>query len=62
VLGWERRSGLLKFEETGWLRTSQVEAAHLESPAEGERSNWIPVTLGLAVIGLGMVLSFVVFW
>jgi SSS family solute:Na+ symporter len=62
VLGWERRSGLLRFEETGWLRASQVEAAHLESPIDRERSNWIPVLLGLAVIGLGLVLSFVVFW
>lgn len=62
ILGRQRRGGLLRFEESGWLRQSQVEAAHLESPLDRQRSNIIPIVLGLAVIGLGLVLSFVVFW
>ena len=62
ILGRQQRDGLLRFEESGWLRRSQVEAAQLKSHYDGERSNAIPIVLGLAVIGLGLVLSFVVFW
>jgi Na+/proline symporter len=60
--GWQRHSGQLRFDESGWLRQSQNVAAHIESPVDRERSNAIPLVLGLAVIGLGLVLSFVVFW
>jgi hypothetical protein len=61
ILGRERRGELIRFQESGWLRQSQVEAAHLESPIDRERGNTVPVLLGLAVIGLGLFLSFVVF-
>jgi SSS family solute:Na+ symporter len=60
-LGWEPRKGLLRLEESGWLAQSQ-RTAEVESPIDARRSDVIPVVLGLAVIGLGMTLSFVVFW
>jgi hypothetical protein len=61
ILGRERHDGLIRGEKSGWLRQSQMDAVHLESPVDRERSNAVPVVLGLAVIGLGLVLSFVVF-
>jgi SSS family solute:Na+ symporter len=61
ILGRERGDGLIRVEKPGWLRQSQAAAAHLESPVDRERSNVIPAVLGFAVIGLGLVLSFVIF-
>jgi len=62
ALGWEPRGGRLQLDEAGWLRQSQMRAAHLGSPPEHERGDTLPVALGWGVIGLGVVLSFVIFW
>jgi SSS family solute:Na+ symporter len=62
VLGWEPRRGLLRLEESGWLAQSQARAAHMESSIDTHRSDVVPILLGLAMIGLGVTLSFVVFW
>jgi SSS family solute:Na+ symporter len=62
IKGWEPVAGHLRLDETGWLKQSQLQAAHMESPIDRERSNLIPVVLGLVLITLGLVLSFVVFW
>jgi SSS family solute:Na+ symporter len=61
-LGFEPRGRLLKTEASGWLRTSELPAEQGAQPADERRSPWLPITLGLAVVGCGLILSFVVFW
>jgi SSS family solute:Na+ symporter len=62
VLGWEPRGPLLHQEADGWLRQSQLDARRFQTPTERQQSNVLPLALGLAVVGLGTALSFLVFW
>jgi len=62
LAGFESRGQFLRAEATGWLRKSQLQAEQGEQTTDERRSQWLPVTLGLAVIGVGLILSFVVFW
>jgi Na+/proline symporter len=62
AIGFEPRGPLLHAEAEGWLRRSQSQVQTLETLAVPQRSNALPAMLGLVVIGLGIVLSFVVFW
>jgi SSS family solute:Na+ symporter len=61
-LGWEKRGELRYEEQAGWLRESQRLASESAAPSVGTRSSVVPIILGLLVIALGAVLSFVVFW
>ena len=62
VFGWEKRGELRYEEREGWLRDSQREASESAAPSVGDRSSVLPIVLGLLVIALGAVLSFVIFW
>jgi SSS family solute:Na+ symporter len=62
VLGWEVPGFLLEREAEGWLRKSQENAAISGEVVVDTRSNAIPAVCGLAVLALGIVLSFVIFW
>lgn len=62
ALGFEPRGLLLHKETDGWLRESQMHAESSAMSLADSRSNLIPALLGLAVIGLGLALSFVIFW
>lgn len=60
--GWQSPQDLQWKETKGWLATSSAkmtELAHAESPAKSDR---LPLVLGLILLGVGLVLSFVVFW
>ncbi len=62
ALGFEPRGQLLHSEPAGWLRKSQVQAKVGDNDIDKTRSNLLPVLLGIVVVGLGLFLSFVVFW
>jgi solute:Na+ symporter, SSS family len=62
ALGFEPPGHRLHAEPAGWLRKSQVHAQTGEPVTAESRSNLLPVVLGVAVVCLGLVLSFVVFW
>jgi SSS family solute:Na+ symporter len=62
VAGWQPSGDLLHVEEGGWLRASQQQVQAIETTQMRPRSDAIPILLSLAVIGIGLVLSFVVFW
>ena len=61
-VGWERRGALRREETDGWLQSSRLEASRLAMPEGGARGNRLPLVLGLGVILIGLILSFVVFW
>jgi solute:Na+ symporter, SSS family len=62
ILGFEPRGAVLQKEAVGWLRESQTNSQPNEVALADQRSNLVPALLGLTVIGLGLTLSFVVFW
>lgn len=62
VWGWTPRGELIHEETTAWLRTSRqavlsVDASHPQAKA----ASYLPLVLGLAVLAVGVFLSFVVF-
>lgn len=59
--GTERSREVRHVEQAGWLRTSQIEAGKL-GVLQVHRSGFLPLLLGLAVVAIGILLSFVVFW
>jgi SSS family solute:Na+ symporter len=59
--GWEPRGKLRYEERSGWLRDSQLDAAKIV-PAQEPDSHLLPVVLGIVVIVVGVVLSFLIFW
>ena len=59
--GWETEHKLRHLERAGWLRNSQLEVTHITSDPEPAFTK-LPFLLGIAVVLLGMYLSFVVFW
>ena len=61
-LGWAPRGELLHKEKSGWLRSSQLQASRIEPSSPPSYSDAWPGFLGIAVIVVGMLLSFVVFW
>ena len=61
-LGWAPRGELLHKEKSGWLRSSQLQASRIEPSSPPSYSDAWPGFLGVAVIVVGMLLSFVVFW
>jgi SSS family solute:Na+ symporter len=60
--GWEPLGELLHQEKSGWLRSSQLQASRIEPASPPSHSDAWPAFLGAAVILMGMLLSFVVFW
>ena len=62
LLGWEPRGQLLHRKETGWLRSSQLQASRIEPGIPPSHNNSWPAFLGVGVVLLGALLSFVVFW
>lgn len=61
LLGWEPRGELLHEERGGWLRSSQLAAAHIP-PTHEPAGRLLPAVLGVIAILIGCLLSFVVFW
>lgn len=61
LLGWEPRGELLHEERGGWLRSSQQAAAQI-APSREPSGRHLPAVLGIVVIAIGAILSFVVFW
>ncbi len=59
--GWEPRGELLHEERSGWLRDSQLAAAQIKPPSEHD-SQILPAMLGIVIVAIGCILSFVVFW
>jgi SSS family solute:Na+ symporter len=62
VRGWQRPEELRHSETGGWLRKSQLEVEGLVHVETRQRSDLWPILLGVLVIAIGVVLSFVVFW
>ena len=62
AIGWEPRGKLLHEEASGWLRASQLEVARIDQSHQVSRSSFWPVALGIVVVAIGVILSFVVFW
>lgn len=62
IVGFEPRGVLLKPEAAGWLSESQRQAKLPDQPIAAARGNVLPALLGLGVVGLGLMLSFVLFW
>ena len=61
VLGWEAQGELLHEESAPWLRKSQQHMAQ-QTQAAPEAPPRVPLLCGMMVLGVGVVLSFVVFW
>ena len=62
ILGWESPGQLLHEETSGWLRSSQIDVRRIDSVHEVSTGKVPPVLLSTAVILLGVILSFVIFW
>ncbi len=62
LTGWTPKGELLHEEPEGWLRTTQQEVIQASGHLSERRGNAIPLGLGLLVLGLGLWLSFIVFW
>ena len=62
VLGWESPGQLLHEEKTEWLRSTQLQVGRIEPAAAPSHSDAWPINLGVAVVLVGAVLSFLVFW
>jgi len=61
--GWAPRGELLHDEAGGWLRASQLEIRRVDqSLAVVDGGGHWPSVLGIAVLGAGLLLCFVVFW
>ena len=61
ILGWQPRGEFLHEERSGWLRQSQLELRRLTIPEKTSRSDALPLTLGIILIGVAVVLV-VMFW
>ena len=61
IRGREPSSAPRDLERTGWLRSSQVAALALRVSTERRKAHF-PALLGLAVVALGAMLSFVILW
>ena len=62
VLGWVPSGQLIRGEQRGWLRTSQLK---LKESRKGDRSRSaqiLPVPLAIGLVATGVILSYVVFW
>jgi SSS family solute:Na+ symporter len=62
VLGFEPPGSLLQNEAAGWMQESQMPTQPSDTARAERRRNFVPALMGLAVMSLGLVLSFVVFW
>tara|TARA_Y100000588_G_scaffold234265_1_gene247845 strand:- start:5579 stop:7333 length:1755 start_codon:yes stop_codon:yes gene_type:complete len=62
IFGWESRGTLLHKESGGWLLSSQIQASQSQPSIPTSRSEFWPALLGACVVGIGLFLSFVVFW
>ncbi|MBQ12586.1 MAG: hypothetical protein CMJ45_13680 [Planctomyces sp.] len=61
VIGWNPRGELLHQETHGWLQSSQRQIREISGDDQHTGNAW-PTVLGLAVVLVGVVLSFVIFW
>ena len=62
VIGWNPRGELPDVETGGWLQSSRRQVREIGDDDRHTPGNAWPTVLGLAVILVGVVLSFVVFW
>ena len=65
VRGWQPAGTPLRGENTAWLRSSQEALQAVSGPdavREREAAGWLPSLLTLGVVGIGLYLSYVVFW
>ena len=61
-LGWQRPGDLQSESAGGWLATSQHQVASIDQAHAQESDSSLPMIAGLILIGIGALLSFVVFW
>ena len=65
VRGWQPAGTPLRSENTAWLRSSQEALQTVSAPEAGRErgvAGWLPSLLTLGVVGIGLYLSYVVFW
>lgn len=60
--GWQRSDDFPAEDTEGWLGRSREAVHQIDQARPPERLSRLPLVLGLAVIAIGMILSFVVFW
>ena len=62
VRGWVPKGEPLHEEASGWLRDSQQEIREVDRGMTVRHGGLLPTILGLAVLGVGVYICFVVFW
>ena len=66
VCGWQAADAPLRTETTAWLRTSReaIRAGGADPTGSGgtEATGWLPSVSTLLVVGIGVYLSYLMFW
>jgi len=62
VCGWSNPEDLKTEDSEGWLGKSSVAVHQIDEDRIETRSQALPLILGLIMVGIGMLLSFVIFW
>ena len=62
VCGWSDPEDLKTEDSEGWLGKSSVAVHQIDENRIETRSSVLPLILGLVMIGIGMLLSFIIFW
>ena len=62
VLGWVPSGQLIRGEQRGWLRTSQLKFKESRKGDRSRSAQILPVPLAIGLVATGVILSYVVFW
>jgi len=62
IVGWTPAGELLHDEQSGWLRSSQLDIRSHDETRESAAGNIWPAFINVVVVLVGLVLSFYVFW
>jgi len=62
VFGWQRPDDLTAEDSGGWLGKSREAVLKIDAARPDERLSRLPMVLGVVVIAIGLILSFVIFW
>jgi hypothetical protein len=62
AFGWESAPRLRRPDSSGWLQSSRRQIQDLVEAQQDEETHVLPTVLGIIVVAVGIVLSFVVFW